>query len=88
MYQTEDYQSLNSQGLICLQLMSDTHYSSPKVGYSLLSLFSLWCLIDWLQLLSIKFAGYKNCVVRYLPLTLSFTELEVTFRLLKTNLNS
>ena len=41
MYQTEDYQSLNSQGLICLQLMSDTHYSSPKVGYSLLSLFFL-----------------------------------------------
>ena len=77
------YQRLNSQGLICLQLILKS-----KVGYGLLSLFVLWYLIDWLQLLSMEFAGNKNCVVRYLPLKLSRTELELTFRLLKTYLYS
>ena len=78
MYQAEDYQRINSQGFIYLQLILKF----------LLSLFFLLYLIDWLQLLSMEFAGYKNCVVRYLPLKLSRTELELTFRLLKTNLNS
>ena len=77
------YQRLNSQGLICLQLILKS-----KVGYGLLSLFVLWYLIDWLQLLSMEFACYKNCVDRYLPLKLSCTELELTFRLLKTYLYS
>ena len=83
MYQAEYYQSLNSQGLICLQLILKS-----QSGNGLLSLFFLWYLIDWLQLLRMEFAGYKNCVVRYLPLKLSRTKLELKFRLLKTNLYS
>ena len=67
MYQAEYYQSLNSQGFICLQLILKSQ------GW------------EWLTvtLFPIEFAGYKNIVVRYLR-----TELELTFRLLKTNLYS
>ena len=71
------YQRLNSQGLI-----------KSQGGNGLLSLFFLWYLIDWLQLLSMEFAGNKNCVVRYLPLKISRTELELPVPLLKTYLYS
>ena len=83
MYQAEHYQSLNSQGLISLQLL----LKSQGWEWLTVTIF-LRYLIDWLQLLSMEFAGYKNYVVRYLPLKLLCTELELTCRLLKTSLYS
>ena len=77
------FQRLNSQGLICLQLILKSQ------GWECLTAtFFLWYLIDCLQLLSMEFAGNKNCVVRYLPLKISRTELELPVPLLKTYLYS
>ena len=57
MYQAEDYQRINSQRFIYLQLILK----------SLLLLFFLLYLIDWLQLLSMEFAGslLSTAVITY-----------------------
>ena len=50
MYQAEYYQSLNSQGFICLQLILKSQ------GWE-------WLTVT---LFPMEFSGYKNIVVRYL----------------------